>query len=103
MKYISNWSPDQRERNMAKAQSIADYNKQYFFSGTFFNNITNELKTNLSNAFVEIKNCNRSNHYLAFRDQILSNPVTTAHTKSRRTEEEAAHVFNIALKYNRRC
>jgi hypothetical protein len=103
MKYISNWSPDQREHNMAEAQAIADYNKQHFFSDKFFNQLTGELKTNLCNAFVEIKNCNRSKHYLAFRDQILSNPITTAHVKSRRTEEEAAHVFNIALKYNRKC
>ena len=103
MKYISNWQPHQRERDMAEAQSIAEYNKKHFFSKTFFNNINNELKTNLSNAFVEIKNFNRSKHYLAFRDQILSNPVTSTYVKTRRTEEESAHVFNIALKYNRRC
>jgi hypothetical protein len=103
MKQIATWKPRVLERKLAEAQAIADYNKQYFFSETFFNNITNELKTNLSNAFVEIKNCNRSKHYLAFRDQILSNPVTTAHAKTRRTEEEAAYVFNIALKYNRKC
>jgi hypothetical protein len=103
MKQIATWEPKVRKRKLAEAQAIADYNKQYFFSETFFNNITNELKINLSNAFVEIKNCNRSKHYLAFRDQILSNPVTTAHAKTRRTEEEAAYVFNIALKYNRKC
>jgi hypothetical protein len=103
MKQISTWSPSVRERKMSEAQDIADYNKKHFFSETFFNNIVSELKINLSNAFVEIKNCNRSKHYLVFRDQMLSNPVTSAYVKTNRTEEEAAYVFNIALKYNRKC
>jgi hypothetical protein len=103
MRQIANWTPEQRINNLAQAQAIADYNKRHFFSETFFNNITNELKTNLFDAFVEIENCNRSKHYLSFRDQILSNPVTSAYVKTRRTEEEAAYVFNIALKHNRKC
>jgi len=103
MKYISNWTLEQRERNMAEAQFIANYNKKHFFSETFFNNVTNELKTNLSNAFIEIKNCNKSNHYLLLREQLQSNPITSAFVNTTKTKEEAEHVFKIALKYNRKC
>jgi hypothetical protein len=103
MKQIATWDPWVRERKMAEAQVIADYNKKHFFSETFFNNITNELQTNLSNAFVEIKNCNKSKHYLLMREQIRSNPATLAFVKNIRTEEEAEHIFKIALEYNRKC
>ena len=51
MKYISTWLPHQRERNMAHAQAIADYNRQHFFSQDFFNLVANELKINLASAF----------------------------------------------------
>jgi predicted XRE-type DNA-binding protein len=54
MKYISTWLPHQRERNMAQAQAIAEYNRQRFFSQDFFNQVINELKTNLTSAFDQL-------------------------------------------------
>jgi len=54
MKYISTWLPHQRERNMAEAQAIAEYNRQRFFSQDFFNQVINELKTNLTSAFDQL-------------------------------------------------
>jgi predicted XRE-type DNA-binding protein len=57
MKYISNWLPHQRERNMAQAQAIAEYNKKHFFSKEFFNFVINELKTNLTTAVEELELC----------------------------------------------
>lgn len=103
MKQITNWTPEQRTNNLTQAQAIADYNKEHFFSKIFFNNIINELKTNLTNAFIEAKNCNKSKYYLLLRDQLRINPTTFAFVKTIRTDEEAEQVFNIALEYNRKC
>lgn len=56
MHEISNWTPAFKEQKIAQAQAIADYNRQYFFSNDFFNQITNELKENLSTGIVELNN-----------------------------------------------
>ena len=61
MKYISNWLPHQRERNMAKAQEIANYNRQHFFSQEFFDLVVSELTTNLRLAFDQL---NQGNNYI---------------------------------------
>lgn len=54
MKQIANWSPQVRERKMARAQAIADYNKKHFFSEEFFNQITEELKNNLKSGLDQL-------------------------------------------------
>jgi hypothetical protein len=64
MKQITTWLPHQRERNMAQAQEIANYNKQHFFSDKFFNQITGELKTNLTLAFENLEASNTSKYLL---------------------------------------
>ena len=73
MKYISNWLPHQRERNIAEAQAIADYNRQHFFSQEFFNQVTNELKINLTSAFAELKDPN--NYKIDYWNKIASTPA----------------------------
>jgi len=73
MKYISTWLPHQRERNMAEAQAIADYNRQHFFSQEFFNQVTNELKINLTSAFAELKDPN--NYKIDYWNKIASTPA----------------------------
>jgi hypothetical protein len=72
MKYISNWLPHQRERNMAKAQAIADYNRQYFFSQEFANKIINELKTNLKISFEILESCDNYRAWLNRWTQLLA-------------------------------
>ena len=54
MAQIAKWDRSTRERKMAQAQDIADYNKKHFFSKEFFNQITTELKTNLEKGINEI-------------------------------------------------
>jgi hypothetical protein len=66
MKYISTWLPHQRERNMAEAQAIANYNQQHFFSQEFFNQVIGELKENLTLAFAQLESCN---NYTAWLDR----------------------------------
>lgn len=65
MKYISTWLPHQRERNLAQAQAIADYNRQHFFSQEFCNIVNNELKTNLTAAFDQLAMCNNYQPWMA--------------------------------------
>lgn len=48
IKHIANWNPSKRARKIAQAQTIAEYNKQHFFSKKFQNFVLNELKENLS-------------------------------------------------------
>ena len=47
---IASWSKSERIEKMSQLQVIADYNREYFFSDTFFNVIINELQTNLKNS-----------------------------------------------------
>ena len=56
MKQIANWAPRVKERKMAQAQEIAQHNHQRFFSQDFFNQMIDELKTNLISAFIELGN-----------------------------------------------
>ena len=51
MQSIAAWTPEIRAQKMQAAQIIADYNRQYFFSATFFNHIMLELRNNFKSAF----------------------------------------------------
>lgn len=51
MQSIAAWTPEIRVQKMQAAQIIADYNRQYFFSATFFNHIILELRDNFKSAF----------------------------------------------------
>ena len=75
MKYISTWLPHQRERNMAQAQAIADYNRQHFFSQEFFNLVTNELKANLTSAFDTLAHGNNYQPWLTQWTKLLQYPT----------------------------
>jgi len=72
MKQIANWAPWIRERKMAEAQVIADYNRRHFFSKEFFDLVTDELKTNLKIAVGELKQCNNYKPWLDRWTQLTS-------------------------------
>ena len=93
MKQITTWLPHQRETKMAQARAIADYNRQHFFSGKFFNQVIGELNANLTSALEDVKltkNCqtwiNRWNTNLSESEILnyltnqtgISNPSLTA-------------------------
>jgi len=50
MNQITHWSPHVKERKMAEAQAIADYNKKLFFSNGWQESIIDEYKRNFSKA-----------------------------------------------------
>jgi len=54
MKKINSWDTTTREKKLAQAHDITEYNKNYFFSKEFFNLITAELKNNLQLAIEQI-------------------------------------------------
>ncbi len=74
MKYISNWLPHQRERNMAEAQAIANYNQQHFFSQEFFNQVTNELTANLTTALAKVQGTRNLQAWVDRWNTYLSDP-----------------------------
>jgi hypothetical protein len=51
---IAKLEPSDRERKIAQAQIIAEYNKQRFFSKEFFNQVVSELTINLTTALGQI-------------------------------------------------
>jgi len=73
MNQIRHWLPHQRERNMAEARAIADYNKQHFFSKDFFDLVINELKINLTSAFVKLDHYD--NYKIDYWKQLASTPA----------------------------
>jgi hypothetical protein len=74
MKYISTWLPHQRERNIAEAQAIADYNRQHFFSKEFFNLVTDELTANLTTALAEVAHTKNYQSWIDRWDRYLCHP-----------------------------
>lgn len=74
MKQIALWSPWVRERKLAEAQAIADYNRQHFFSQQFFDQVINELKTNLKSAVKEFNQCNNYRSWIDRYQQLLTYP-----------------------------
>jgi hypothetical protein len=74
MKYISKWSSEQRERNLAKAQAVADYNKKHFFSQEFFNLVVTELQNNLQSALEELESTNTSAIWINRRKKLWNIP-----------------------------
>ena len=82
MKYISNWTPEQRANRMTKAQAIADYNRQHFFSKEFFNLVIDELKTNLKTAIEKLEQCNNYKPWLERMVYLMSYPEITEFLKT---------------------
>jgi hypothetical protein len=72
MKTIANWTPEERQQKMDLAQSIADYNKQWFFSQEFFDQIINELKHGLQQGFLQLENTNTGGQWLNLTQRLHS-------------------------------
>jgi hypothetical protein len=67
MKTIASWDPETRRQKMQQAQAIADFNKQYFFSQEFFDQVRNELNQNLSLAFAELQRKQSGHEWFGFK------------------------------------
>jgi hypothetical protein len=67
MKTISQWDPETRRKKLQAAQDIADYNKAYFFSESFFNLVNSELVKNLQQGLFKLTSTNTSSKFLKNR------------------------------------
>lgn len=87
MKQLANWMPRVRERKLAQARAIADYNKKHFFSKEFENLILDELTNNLQKSINEIVDTNTSQRWFDRRKILLSfNKVKNAMLADHRQE-----------------
>jgi hypothetical protein len=100
MKQIANWAPEVRQTNMTQARIIAKYNQQLFFSTEFFNQICNELETNLTTAFAELENTNTSEYYLIRRKIFLADPELERLSRKHKTKEISDLMLEKALEYS---
>jgi hypothetical protein len=74
MAQIAEWEPSVRERKLAEAQAIAEYNREHFFSQEFFNFVINELTANLTTALAEVKHIKNYQAWIDRWDTYLSDP-----------------------------
>jgi hypothetical protein len=75
MKQIASWDTDTKISKISQARSIAEYNRKHFFSQTFDNLIIDELKTNLTLAFDELKTCNNYTAWITrWTDRLTNYP-----------------------------
>ena len=73
MSNIISMPKDKREEMLLKAQSIADYNRQHFFSDKFQNQISKELRDNLKTGLDSIEKLNTGECFLNRRKKMLAN------------------------------
>lgn len=66
MKEIASWDEVTREIKLTQAQEIVQFNQKRFFSQDFFNTVIDELKTNLTKAFVHL---DKSKNYKGWIDK----------------------------------
>jgi predicted XRE-type DNA-binding protein len=103
MKYISSWNPEKRNKKIAEAQAIADYNKKHFFSQEFFDLVIGELKTNLKSAINHLETTNTSKSWCAIRTKLIRNQDRKkTRTFEFITRDEVASVIRKARQYLRR-
>jgi len=63
MLQIKNLKGQEYKKFLTAVKSIAEFNKQHFFSDTFFNTLQTELKDNLNQAYILVKNT-KGKHYM---------------------------------------
>jgi hypothetical protein len=69
MQTIADWDPQTKMHKLAKARAIAEHNKKYFFSESFFNLVVDELKTNVKSALVQLVQDNTSSRFFQYRKE----------------------------------
>ena len=77
MNQIANWLPQVKERKLAEAQAVADYNKKHFFSKEFFDLVINELKTNLKTGFNNLELCSNYTKWITQWKELITYPEVT--------------------------
>lgn len=92
MKDISGWDQETKHKKIAKARTIAQKNKQRFFSQEFLNLITGELEQNLSQALESLRAQNTGQLFLQQRKALAAQPELKAIMLGRTDHPDAAHL-----------
>jgi hypothetical protein len=72
MSDIVSMPPDKQKEMLVQAQTIAEYNKQHFFSDKFQNLVTAELRNNLAQALIDLESQNQGEVWLTRRKEIIA-------------------------------
>jgi hypothetical protein len=104
MKRISNWTDNERKDKLSQLQQIADYNRRYFFSKDFFDQITSELETNLLSAFEKFEQSKSCNQWVSHWDKLTSYQLIKEFLKTNTdlvypTDTQFKIVYKKAKKY----
>lgn len=67
MKEIASWTELERTEKMSIANQIAAYNRKHFFSNKFIDQVTDELKDNLTKGLAELEATNTSTRFISNR------------------------------------
>jgi hypothetical protein len=70
MKQIATWDSATQHVKMKQIQDIVNHNQTHFFSKDFFDQINNELKTNLYSALTQVEKTNTSTRYINLRKSL---------------------------------
>jgi len=74
MKHMTQWDAPTKRKKFLQLKKIAMFNKKHFFSNTFFNLVSNELKTNLSTALSQLVNSNTYNRCINLNRALEADP-----------------------------
>lgn len=104
MQEISRWTPEERTQKVQAMRVIAERNRQRFFSGSFQDQVIEELRQNLHDAMRRLESTNtcrrwfERRRYLAGFDEINQHQLS-AHAW--RTRKDIADLVLIARKYRK--
>ena len=83
MSQIANCPPEIRERKLAQANAVAEYNRRHFFSEEFFNQVVDELTANLKSGLAEVAQAKNYQGWLDHWNRKLANPDIVAYLSER--------------------
>jgi hypothetical protein len=102
MKTIAGWDAKTRQTKLAQARAIAEHNKKHFFSMNFFNQVQNELETNLQQGLAQLCSTNTSSIYIGRRKEIAQHQeikqIITGNTEMF-LRSDVARMLSQARKY----
>jgi hypothetical protein len=101
VKHISQLDDDKKCEILQQAKHIADYNKQRFFSDSFFQQVIQELKSNVSSAVDELKDTNVGQLWHDIRQEFTDNTVVQKELQKIRSQQDTDEVYNVLLEYRK--
>ena len=103
MMEINHWNESHYKKAILQAQSIANYNKQYFFSSKFQKLIEGELGNNLTQALAELENTNTGLAWVEQNKKLFRNPAleSVLYTSTNLQKSWLDQIDFVVKKYNK--